>query len=546
MRAFSKTLILFAALASSLVVAPAATPPTPAAYVPQAVYCYRTPSTHGPVLTGLCPNIPGDIGADPALGGRSFGYKGIIHRVVTSQAEDIETPFDNLSWQTFVGLNWTAGKQHRPPAEGLKGSGARVWQGWDRVSSVFGNSAVQANCHPLLGEQVFSIASNGNGTPAIHNEEYIQAATGDPAIDVNGNWTIYERRLNGTEIAYLHAPGGHKEWDLTTAKGQGLFDAVATNKIDFPSVASRPGAPTGAMEIKAAWRILDPASHAANAKRFFTTRAVLAVAPDLVFHGAKPPAPICAHVELGLVAMHIIQKNPPTKNALRPEWFWTTFEHVDNAPLAKNPCDVTDPGACGTLNQLQCPAAALLGAPPYSYYDARHPEVPTNQPPALLLGGKSFLWNPVPPYAKSFLTTAKDGTRVGTQISRCWAIYTLTQQLNAQWQAKLRSVGSVFANYMLVGTQWGAALESATPPAPPVGPTDAVPNYLSNTTLETYLQTYNQPNGAGVGSCVSCHSGANLATNQAVLSNFSFLPGLVSPLLQTRRAPLPPDAAPPK
>jgi len=541
MRRLHTLLPVIAALGSALLIAAA-----PAPYVPQPAYCYST-TIQGPVtVSPLCPILPGDIGADPALGARSFGYKGIIGRVVTSPAGDIETPFDNLSWQTFVALNWKAGRQNRPAAEGLAGDGARVWQGWNRVSQVFGNSPVQANCHVLLGEQVFSIASNGNGTPAIRNEEYIQAATGDPAIDVDGNWTLYERRLNGVEIAYLHAPGGHKAWDLTTAKGQGLFDKVTGNVIDFPAKGTPPGAPGGAMEIKAAWRILDPAKHAANAKRFFITRAVVAVAPDLVFNGAKPPAPICAHVELGLVAMHIIQKNPPTKNALKPEWFWSTFEQVDNAPLAKAACDVADPGACGTPNQLQCPAAIPLGAPAYSYYNAAHRDVPTNQPPALLLGGKAFLWNPVPPYALGFLTRAKDGTRVGTQISRCWQIYKLTQQLNTQWQDKLRAIGSVFANYMLVGTQWGGALESATPPAPSIGPTDAVPNYLSNTTLETYLQTYNQPNGAGVGSCVSCHSGANLSTNQAVLSNFSFLPGLVNPLLQTRRAPLPPDAAPPK
>ncbi len=37
-------------------------------------------------------------------------------------ADDVETPFDNLSWQTFVALNWTAGKQNRPAAEGLQAS----------------------------------------------------------------------------------------------------------------------------------------------------------------------------------------------------------------------------------------------------------------------------------------------------------------------------------------------------------------------------------------------------------------------------------------
>ena len=99
----------------------------------------------------------------------------------------------------------------------------------------------------------------------------------------------------------------------------------------------------------------------------------------------------------------------------------------------------------------------------------------------------------------------------------------------------MRAVGSVFANYMLIGTQWGAGLDGLN-----IGPRDAAPNYLSNTTLETYLQTFNQPSGAGVGSCVSCHSGATLSASPTATADFSFLPSLV-PLLQTRRKPILPD-----
>ena len=83
--------------------------------------------------------------------------------------------------------------------------------------------------------------------------------------------------------------------------------------------------------------------------------------------------------------------------------------------------------------------------------------------------------------------------------------------------------------YQLIGTQWGAAVETTNPLTFPPG---AVPPFLSNTVLETYIQTYFPAgNNFGTGSCISCHSVATLSTNQAVLTNFSFLPGLVNPLL---------------
>jgi mono/diheme cytochrome c family protein len=87
---------------------------------------------------------------------------------------------------------------------------------------------------------------------------------------------------------------------------------------------------------------------------------------------------------------------------------------------------------------------------------------------------------------------------------------------------------------MLIGTQWGAGLDGTN-----IGPKDAAPNYLSNSVLETYLQTFNQPNGAGVGSCVSCHAGATLTANVNVSADLSFLPSLVNPLLSRRKPTTP-------
>jgi hypothetical protein len=503
--------------------------PQAAGYVPQAKYCVGSPAAGSP----LCPVIPGNIGPDPSLD-HTVAYNGIVGAHPTSAANDVQSPFDNLSWETFVALNWTLGKERQSAKDGLQATGRRVWEGWPRVADVFGNGPVRAQCNVPPGLAVFQIASNGKGQPVAQNEEYIQAATGDPAIDVSGNWTIYERRLNDVEIAYLKAPQGKVSWNLTTAAGQRQL-VKDGGTVSFPSLGI-PGPQTGAIEIKAAWRVLDPAQRSKNQQSYYLVPAMLTVAPDLVTQPpGKAPAPICAQVDLGLVAMHIIQKNPDTQNALKPEWFWSTFEHVDNAPLATQACDLTSPADCPLLGQLACPVPANVGG--YTYFNRACPDCQTNQPPTPSESGTQFAWNPIQPFAKGYLTTTKSGGQtvtVGTQISRCWKIYSLTDDLNTQWRGQLRLVGSVFQNYMLVGTQWGASITST--PDPKV-PTDGVPSFLSNTVVETYLQTLSDPqNPFATGSCVSCHRSATLAVDSTP-SNLSFLPGLVTPGL-VRRAPM--------
>lgn len=492
-------------------------PASTAVYVPQAQYCVAAG-----IGSPLCSIIPGNIGPDPAIA-QPVAYNGIMGGRPVSADKDPQTPFDNLSWQTFVALNWAEGQQSQPANQGLQGNGPRVWESWPRVSELFGNGPVQANCGtPPAGTRVFSIASNGQGQPVGQNEEYIQAATGDPLIDVSGNWTVYERRVNSIEAAYLMAPNGNRAWTLTTLQGQkNLVNGGGT--VNFPSQGSSGNPPTGAIEIKAAWRILNPANRAQNQKKYFLVPGLLKVAPDLV----TQKTPICAQVDMGLVAMHIIQKNPQTKNALKPEWFWSTFEHVDNAPLAKNACDPATPGACSWFGNLNCTANVSSPSPDYSYFNASCPGCAVNQSPKAT-SNPQFAWNSTAPYAKGYMIPG-GGTMLGTQVSRCWDVYSLTSELNEQWRNQLAKVGSVFQNYMLVGTQWGASITNTPDPKVPF---NAVPSYLSNTVVETYLQTlYDPKNPFATGSCVSCHSAATLPAAPNVSANLSFLPFLARPAL---------------
>lgn len=526
-------------------------PPTPAPepYIPKAVYCFQQPLQGS---SPLCSTIPGNLGPDPALGQQTFGYSGILGELPKSFEKDVQSPFDNFSWQSFVALNWKAGAEKQSPEVGLQADGKRVWQTWSSVAQVFGNSPVQAHCMAPLGMQVFSMGSNGKGTPDAHNEEYIQASTGEPAIDVDGNWTLYERRLNGVEVAYLKNPVSGAAYKLTTQAGQQSF-VNAGQTVNFPATTG--GTTVGAIEVKSAWRILDPAKHAENATRFYINTVFLKVAPDLVNasglptarkHRAKAKASqqVCAKVELGLVAMHIIQKNPNIQSSnLLPQWIWSTFEHVDNAPLVAEACDPAKPSSCQILNDVACVPPGASQKPVleqginYSYYDPNNcPDCTNNQAPQPAKKGAQFAWNPKPPYARNYLVD----NRFGSQIVRCWKNYALTDELNRQWRKQLASVNSVFQNYMLVGTQWGANVETPTPPPPLPGA--AIPLFLSNTVLETYLQTAfpKDPNNQAfnTGSCVMCHSQANLAIKSAAgTGNFSFVLGLAKPL-KARRPPI--------
>ena len=501
----------------------------PPQYTPTAVFCAETT-----VPNALCSVLPSYIGPDPKLK-NAPGYQGLRGDPPKNIGDDVETPFDNMAWQMFAALNWAKDVSGKAPAkEGLAGQGLRVWQTYTKVSALFGNSPVRAGCTNALAIPTFYIGSDGKGNPAPNNEEYYQASTNLPLVDINGNWTIFERRVNNVEARYLLAPNGQKSQTLTTIAGQQAFIANNPSGVQFTASATVMAGANGSIEIKAAWRILDRA-RGDDPSRYYSMPAQIAVSGDLVRGGR----PFCRSAIVGLVGMHIIQRNPAYKptEALLPEWIWATFEHIDNAPMAAEPCNVSD-GCPGTdhrkwINQPSCGAAAPSPTPRYSYFHQNATVQGTNIAPLPPGSGlPQFPWNPQQPYAKGGTTPAT----ALPQVTRCWSIYPTTASLNSQWQKALGDAGSVFRNYMLVGTQWGTSLEPLPPPPPPAKPnpvpSDAVPGMLSNMTLETYIQNYTGSDTSlpGPGSCVACHSGAPLpANNFSTKSDFSFLPLLAQP-----------------
>lgn len=482
------SLLLLAACGRPAEDAPA---PSPDTYVPQPVFCADGSGS-------LCGVMPSMIGEDPAIAARE-GYPGLTHDV-QSFKEDSQTPFDNMSWQMFVALNQTD-------------DGEYAWQGYTRVEEVFGSAPVPPCSNPD-DLPVFSLTTKSDGQPSKHAQEFLQAATDKPLVDHNGNWTVFERRLNEVELDYLK----NDRWDLTTVAGQKAF-IEAGHTVDFTKSEDKTDGRLGAIELKLAWRILDP-EQGDDPERYLTLDALLAVDASEV-RGSDEP--ICDSVQLGLVGFHIIQKNP-TRGVLEPQWIWASFEHEDNAPLSPNACDPVTSECFVGESPTQCTAPTdPTGS--YSYFDAHCTDdggdCPVNTAPALRDGEQDYLWSPQQPYAAPY---RYDG-EFGTQVVRCWQIYDLTQELNAVWHLQLANAGSVLANYHLIGTQWGGDVE----PRPGVYFNGAVPAFLSNSTMETYIQTEK------IGTCIGCHGNAKLAytsTNEETGktihydANFSFLLGL--------------------
>lgn len=480
--------------------AAAADDDAPPAYVPKAMFCADGGST-------LCPTVPSFIVPDPALH-TGLGYPGLSNDVTSAQ-DDVQSPFDNMAWQMFVALNWRAGQGPGDPKTALAGGGPAVWQTWSRPEDVFGGPA--GNCPNPDDLPRFNLIAK-SAAQTGRDDEFLQA-TGQPLIDVDGNWALFERRLNDVEKHYVVGNG------LDSLAGQQVF-ALNGNSVAFPAGdMSKTDGAVGAIEIKASWRIIRDRDKA----RYFHQRALIDVEGRYVADGK----PLCATVTLGLTGLHIIQNNG-TDGSLRPEFIWASFEHVGNVPLATAACDPTDSNCYKTIASSAaspniCPADGVTGS--YAFFNAGCKGIVSNAPPTLAAGQTDFLWNRSPPYAGQYVTR-QGQTLCGTQATRCWKVYKLTEALNRQWRGQLSALGSVFGNYFLIGTNWGGNVE----PDGTQLANGSVPAFLGNSTMETYIQS-DPVNG----NCVNCHSNATLAYQQATSdpkqpktfpADFSFLLGL--------------------
>jgi hypothetical protein len=433
-----------------------------------------------------------------------------------SGLENLQRGFDFYSWRTFIALN--------SPADGTpidsEKAGADTPTKWEDMNNfkqlldvmlpanlqppiwptdTDGMKAERARlmpeaCGELLNERPDLKEDEPNRMIVkMIEESFNEPFKTGPLIDQQGHYAIFDILMNRQMFEYITV--NH----LNTKAGQAANADLAVDfppgQNDRPAQAGKPAqaAAFGSFMLKVSWKILTPEEIAA--KTFHMRRALVLMPP-----GDKRP---CLDRTLGLIGFHAVHKT-----VARPQWIWTSFEHVKNVP------DRTEV------------AANKLGAS-YNFFSVKcKADCPIENatPP--------FPWDPDPAIELRF---RKDDS-FKSQIVRETPLTDAAKNMNAVFHSMLPA-NSVWQNYMLLSTQWPSAfaihctgLQSQNVPDPktdfvkqPDMTCSPAPAYLANSTLETYSQADKPADSTAdriaalrdspavplaTSSCIACHSNA--------------------------------------
>jgi len=387
----------------------------------------------------------------------------------------IQGDFDIYSWNTFIALNWPPGPNGNGDPKktiGQNGDNDTVWEHFRDVADIFlpGGATPSYNGPEVIPPECkadyapgMRILSQVGKTPTVLTE-FSQPFNTGPLIDQNGIYTRMDILVNKPMFDYIFSNA------LYSKAGQKAF----TGAVKFPCGVLN-GA-EGAIMVKSAWKVIDPAD-----KGRFHTELALVYTP--ASQSPKYPA-ACGKKLMGLVGLHIGHK---TNSGA--QWLWSTFEQVDNVPTED---DVKN----GKFKVK------------YNYYNPKCNA--TTCPP-----------NAVPP-------RPWDPTKVSSfhsQIVRMNMFkgnefaFTSAAARNADALKLLAGVNpkSVWQNYELISTMWPTNTgQCQANPGDPLG--TPAPNFLANTTLETYIQGM-VPNVSS--NCIECHNNATMTT--PVPSDFTYV-----------------------
>lgn len=409
--------------------------------------------------------IPHDVdkGFSDALLSKAFDAN---HNLVDSQQLALaQRLHDIFSWQSFLAINWPVDSAGKASPSLTDTSGTPRWRTWMNSADVFKADGSK----PTWGTP--------DTNPLVKTNQVSNNPNGDQLWDQHGNLVYYQMLINEVEFTGILCN------NLYNRQGQIQFQPKVDPSTGFFDWGEPERNGVGSIELKLAWKILDP-SQGDIPSRYFTRTVEVAV-PD----PANPDQQKLVEQEVGLVGMHIAHKTLSSFT-----WLWSTFEHVDNIQV--NELEVVDNN--GQTQPLKP-----------SFYDPTCPTCPVNVPP----------------------TPDANGLRK-TQVVRVMPIAEATAELNRQVQQRLKDEGSVWQYYELIGTQWptkgySAVADTSKVPGMITGESNGnpIPVYLVNSVIETYLQQGNQPaknltrlGGSdttpvfGTSSCMGCHSGTYLAT----------------------------------
>ncbi len=211
-------------------------------------------------------------------------------------AADAANHSDEYAWRLFVALNWPADSVGRVADSRARLGADRpvVWETWQNTGAVYLAAGQDPGpwlpgdpARPLSPERRFETVSSKD-LPVMR---HIVAGVMTPLLDpVASARRLTEIRMNRTAFEFIR---GRRLYSI-----EGQLRAAAGGAVSFPPWAR---------EVKAKWRPIDPA----EAARYHTVTITLADGTRRLF---------------GLTALHILSKD-------LPNWFWATFEQVDNPDL---------------------------------------------------------------------------------------------------------------------------------------------------------------------------------------------------------------------
>jgi hypothetical protein len=434
--------------------------------------------------------------------------------------ENLQRGFDFYSWRTFIALN--------SPADGTSIEQAKpdtptAWERMDSFKQLLdvmlppdqveakwptdrtGMEAERERLMPPACRAVIDAHKEMSGRMVVKmiEESFNEPFKTGPLIDQDGRYAIFDILMNGRMFDYI------KNNHLNTKAGQISNSSLV---VDFPvglnSTPKTPNSDIGAFMLKVSWKILsDKEIHDQN---FHMVKA-------LVLTPANPKGPQkCLPETLGLIGFHAVHKT-----ASRPQWIWTSFEHVKNVPDKVEFAHKQFHSPYNFFNE-KCVSCTVNATPPT-------PWTPDPNQDDLMFRPKEL--------------SKKDSFR--SQIVRETVQTDAAKNMNAIFQSMLKS--TVWKNYMLISTQWPSNFGctqmhlTGTPnPNPdftkpgtdfakqPDMTCSPAPTFMANSTLETYSQG-DTPLASS--SCIACHGNAvsyqrgasNLPSGKLNQSDFTFI-----------------------
>jgi hypothetical protein len=373
-----------------------------------------------PAPTVTSPTLPADVCIPDGFGGNPIKF------------------FDDFSWRAFISMVWPAkqGQRGTPDtAQGLSATGPRVFETLKAEWELFRPGG--ADPSPW---NAFDPSSPCGANPITFNDIVLASFSKFGNLGQAGFGDL------------VHAlPAQNKTWvRYSTGFSKSEYEQIVAGRLYLRSNLDQAAVKfsNGAFDVKASWVDMTGLS---NPERYYTRNALL----------QDPVTGTCTTKLVGLVGLHIV-----VKTLSRPQWIWSSFEHVDNLHAA--------PGQRPTFNDGT--GAPMPAADPNAGF-----------PPTDWANPKIY------------------------NVVRVKPIHSSTQDTNRDYQNLLTGV---WKNYALVMTQWPLQLNPPNPIPPAQAgranatfPGTGATTSFTNTTLETWDQeTVNT-------GCMACHTATQRATD---------------------------------